>query len=63
MKKTILILIIALGFQQLIYAQTSYQSPVRPTNEPIDSGKFVPTWQSLQQYKVPEWFRNAKFGI
>jgi alpha-L-fucosidase len=25
--------------------------------------KFEPTWESLQQYQVPEWFRNAKFGI
>jgi alpha-L-fucosidase len=31
--------------------------------EPIASGKFQPTWESLQQYQVPEWFRNAKFGI
>jgi alpha-L-fucosidase len=28
-----------------------------------DSQKFEPTWESLAQYKVPEWFRNAKFGI
>jgi alpha-L-fucosidase len=27
------------------------------------TGKFEPTWQSLQQYQTPEWFRNAKFGI
>lgn len=26
-------------------------------------GKFKPTWESLSQYEVPEWFRNAKFGI
>ena len=26
-------------------------------------GKFEPTWESLKNYKVPEWFRNAKFGI
>ena len=32
-------------------------------NEPIAQGSFQPTWESLQQYKVPEWFRNAKFGI
>ena len=32
-------------------------------NEPIEKGKFEPTWQSLQQYKVPDWFRNVKFGI
>lgn len=25
--------------------------------------KFEPTWPSLAHYKVPEWFRNAKFGI
>jgi len=27
------------------------------------AGKFQPTWQSLSQYEVPEWFRDAKFGI
>jgi alpha-L-fucosidase len=24
---------------------------------------FQPTWESLQQYKVPDWFRDAKLGI
>jgi alpha-L-fucosidase len=24
---------------------------------------FQPNWESLQQYRCPEWFRNAKFGI
>jgi alpha-L-fucosidase len=31
--------------------------------EPIAPGKFQPTWDSLKQYQVPDWFRNAKFGI
>src|SRR3982750_2156949 len=22
-----------------------------------------PTWESLQTYQVPEWYRNAKFGM
>ncbi|HEY1202212.1 MAG TPA: alpha-L-fucosidase [Niastella sp.] len=26
-------------------------------------GPFQPTWESLQGYTVPEWYRNAKFGI
>ena len=26
-------------------------------------GPFKPTWDSLAQYKVPDWFRDAKFGI
>jgi alpha-L-fucosidase len=24
---------------------------------------FQPNWESLQQYRCPEWFRDAKFGI
>jgi len=31
--------------------------------EPMQTGKFEPTWQSLANYEVPEWFRDAKFGI
>jgi alpha-L-fucosidase len=29
----------------------------------IADGPFNPTWDSLKQYKCPEWFRDAKFGI
>jgi alpha-L-fucosidase len=29
----------------------------------IRSGPFRPDWQSLGDYKVPEWYRDAKFGI
>lgn len=36
---------------------------VNTTREPVASGKFQPTWESLKQYQVPDWFRNAKFGI
>jgi alpha-L-fucosidase len=63
MKTTFFLLIIFLFFLSSLSAQTSYPSPVRPGNEPIAAGKFEPTWQSLQQYQAPEWFRNAKFGI
>ena len=31
--------------------------------EPIAEGPFQPTWKSLEQYQVPDWFRDAKFGI
>ena len=30
---------------------------------PIASGPFKPEWSSLENYQVPDWFRNAKFGI
>ncbi|HSQ43885.1 MAG TPA: alpha-L-fucosidase [Ginsengibacter sp.] len=31
--------------------------------EPLMQGTFEPTWDSLKQYEVPEWFRDAKFGM
>lgn len=31
--------------------------------EKMKEGKFEPTWESLQQYEVPEWFRDAKLGM
>lgn len=39
----------------------TYETDTR--NEPVQSGKFKGTWQSLSKYEVPEWFRDAKFGI
>ena len=32
-------------------------------DEPMEPGPFSPNWDSLQNYKVPEWYRDAKFGI
>jgi alpha-L-fucosidase len=36
---------------------------VDTTAEPVAPGPFAPTWASLGQYRVPAWFRDAKFGI
>lgn len=34
------------------------------TNHTIVPGIFIPTWESFEKnYKCPEWFRDAKFGI
>lgn len=41
----------------------NYPVPVLEKNEKMMKGQFEPTWESLKNYKVPEWFRNAKFGI
>ncbi len=46
----------------IMFAQT-YQVPVLETDEPMATGPFSPTWESLRTYKVPDWFRDAKFGI
>ena len=41
----------------------SYKVPVSEADEPMMKGSFEPTWESLRTYEVPEWFRDAKFGI
>lgn len=36
----------------------------RSAERDLASGPFEPTWHSLKaQYKTPDWFRDAKFGI
>ena len=38
-----------------------------PSESPIPNlggeGPYKPSWDSLLQYDVPEWYRDAKFGI
>ena len=44
-------------------AATAAAWSANATTEPMATGKFQPTWESLEQYETPEWFRDAKFGI
>jgi alpha-L-fucosidase len=62
MRKNLFILLAVLINTTLI-AQENKLVIVNTDKEPITSGKFEPTWESLEQYQVPEWFQNAKFGI
>src|SRR6202453_3052800 len=39
------------------------QTPALAAPRQIAPGIFKPTWESLLQYKAPDWFRDAKFGI
>lgn len=61
MKKFFLALTLAVSVQT-IWAQ-DYKVLVSEADEPMQTGRFEPTWESLKQYETPEWFRNAKFGI
>ena len=29
----------------------------------IENGKYEDTWESLSQYRVPDWYKDSKFGI
>lgn len=36
---------------------------VSKIREDIQSGPFKPEWDSLETYEVPQWYKDAKFGI
>jgi len=54
---------VCLLFAFLHPAGISLQLSAQVENLPIYPGKFKPTDESLKNYKYPEWFRDAKFGI
>ena len=37
--------------------------PTQAADAALTTGPFKPNWDSLAQYRCPEWFRDAKFGI
>lgn len=43
-----------------MYDMTKYLNTIE---EVIAGGPYQDTWESLSRYNVPEWYRNAKFGI
>lgn len=63
MKTKILFMITLLSLSGSIAMAQTYPVPVSEENEKMAEGVFAPNWESLKQYRVPEWFRNAKFGI
>lgn len=64
MKRITIFLSMVISFTvHALLAQKNYPVPIRPGNETVAPGKFEPSWESLKQYQVPVWFRNAKFGI
>ena len=58
-----LFLLAAVSVLSLVMAAQPYQVPVSEAHEPMKTGKFQPTWESLSDHVTPEWFRDAKFGI
>ena len=36
---------------------------LRDVDKADQEGPFRPDWESLQKYEVPEWYKDAKFGI
>ncbi len=50
----------AIGLSKVLKANDIFNDS---GNEPIAQGPFQPAWNSLKNYQIPDWFRDAKFGI
>ena len=62
-KNYILLLFAASAYLPAVSGPSSDFIKVSEAQEPMATGKFSPTWESLSEYDAPEWFRDAKFGI
>lgn len=70
MKKGLCVLLFSTGFICPLLAQSAPPTTPAIVNQataagaPVPPGPFAPTWDSLKtNYTVPEWLRDAKFGI
>lgn len=61
MRTTIVAVSMMLSVCALAHADSIVK--ISEADEPMMTGKYSADWESLKQYEVPEWFRNAKFGI
>ena len=63
---TTLLLVFA-SFAGVSAAADSYDArlaaALNKVNQVAMAGPFKPSWASLEKYKVPEWYADAKFGI
>jgi len=62
-KSLVSFILIAAVCHQIHAQETAVSVPVSDSSELVADGRFEPTWESLQSYEAPEWFRDAKFGI
>ena len=64
-RKASLVGVAVLTLTAAVVAEETNPAPVMVNTaaEPVQTGIFQPTWESLKQYQCPEWFRDAKFGI
>ena len=60
--KRIMMMMAACCWMATMAAQ-QYEVPVSEAHEQMQTGKYQPTWESLETHQTPEWFRDAKFGI
>ena len=61
---TLIALVLAMMFSAPALAQDPrVEEAVKKIDAVVKRGPFQASWDSLEKYQVPEWYRDAKFGI
>lgn len=42
---------------------TEVKAAIEGIDQVVEAGPYQATWDSLEKYEVPEWYKDAKFGI
>ena len=64
MRVAIPLVIFALAFAGQARSQDPrVEDAIKKIDAVVARGPFRPSWDSLEKYQVPEWYRDAKFGI
>lgn len=65
MKRRTLLKHLSISVPGMILAQQALSSCISNRSKNIDfaRGPFQPTWESLETYQTPAWFRDAKLGM
>ena len=59
-KATVIIKVITRTNKKEDHVMEAY---LKKIEEIIAQGPYTDTWESLQKYRVPEWYQKKKFGI
>jgi alpha-L-fucosidase len=43
--------------------ETRIETAVQKAQQVAEQGPFQPNWKSLENYEIPQWYKDAKFGI
>ena len=60
--KKIKAFLLLLAAVNIISAQ-QYRIPVSEVHETMQTGKYQPTWESLQTHQTPEWFQIGRAHV
>jgi len=56
-------LILASAERSVPAADVAVARSVESIDKTAQAGPFQPTWDSLKEYQVPDWYQDAKFGV